>query len=337
MARASLAELPAPPPGKTGWPWTRESGAVPARQSDGRAWPRISIVTPSFNQGSYIEETIRSILLQGYPDLEYVIMDGGSTDQTIEIIKKYEPWLTNWFSEKDRGQAHAINKAIALFSGEIAHWINSDDSLAESALINVARAYRRNTAVAGAVYFYGPGIEPTIRANTCLTATGLISDYPASCYEQPGVWLPRAAFCGNAKFDERYHYGFDWYFMTRYLLKNPDVSYIPDVLVSFRLHHQSKTVSQASMFLAEQQQALHELLDDPDYAALHSSCRRRLEQFEWTSELNSLLENDELGRAKRAYFLIRGVVERPGSRANRMALGAMRRILTAPKSDLSSH
>lgn len=101
---------------------------------DGSAWPVISIVTPSFNQAKFIEATIRSILLQGYPNLEYLVIDGGSTDGSVEIIKKYSSWLTHWVSERDDGQSDAINRGLKSASGVFATWINSDDMLHKNAL-----------------------------------------------------------------------------------------------------------------------------------------------------------------------------------------------------------
>ena len=149
MRCPTLAELPPPPAGKTGWPWTVESPQLPDAMPDGKPWPRISIVTPSYNQGQFIEETIRSVLLQGYPDLEYIIMDGGSTDGAIDIIRRYEPWLTHWESGQDGGQSAAIGKGFAKVTGEIQAWVNSDDGYLPSAFQRVAReAFRcRNTFV----------------------------------------------------------------------------------------------------------------------------------------------------------------------------------------------
>src|SRR6266568_9596943 len=106
-----LRELPPAPEGKTGWPWTEETFPEEADQTSSSA-PGISIVTPSYNQAAFLEETIRSVLLQGYSNLEYIVIDGGSTDGTVETLRKYERWLTYWTSERDRGQCHAINKGL---------------------------------------------------------------------------------------------------------------------------------------------------------------------------------------------------------------------------------
>jgi glycosyltransferase involved in cell wall biosynthesis len=138
----TIGELPPPPAGKTGWPWTEGRPQVADTMPDGRPWPRISIVTPSFNQGRFIEATIRSVLLQGYPDLEYVVMDGGSTDGTVETIKRYEPYLSYWVSRPDRGQTDAICQGLEKVSGAWFNWLNADDILLPGALTTLADVAR---------------------------------------------------------------------------------------------------------------------------------------------------------------------------------------------------
>ena len=140
MRCPTLLDLPQPPRSKKRWPWMEESPQLADVMPGGDPWPKISIVTPSYNQGQFIEETIRSVLLQGYPNLEYIVIDGGSTDNSVEIIKKYEKWLKYWVSEPDRGQSHAINKGFKKASGEIYAWLNSDDYLLKDALSTVAMA-----------------------------------------------------------------------------------------------------------------------------------------------------------------------------------------------------
>jgi glycosyltransferase involved in cell wall biosynthesis len=149
MKCPTLDELPPAPSGKMGWPWTEASQVL--ANSD-LVWPRISLVTPNYNLGNSLEETIRSVLLQGYPNLEYILMDGGSTDQSVAIIQKYEPWLTFWVSQRDRGQTDALNQGLSRCTGDLANWLCSDDILLPGALHRVGQAWSETQAdiVAGA-------------------------------------------------------------------------------------------------------------------------------------------------------------------------------------------
>lgn len=126
------------------WPWGLHPEELPSQMPTGDAWPRISLVIPSYNQGRFIEEAIRSILLQGYPGLELIVMDGGSTDESVEVIKHYEPWLTHWISEKDDGQSSAINAGLERATGEVFGWLNSDDYYQPGALAKLMELRARS-------------------------------------------------------------------------------------------------------------------------------------------------------------------------------------------------
>jgi glycosyltransferase involved in cell wall biosynthesis len=243
MCCPALAELPSPPPDKTGWPWTVETPPLPPVRPDGSAWPRISIVTPSYNQGQFIEETIRSVLLQGYPDLEYIIIDGGSTDQSVEIIRKYEPWLTYWVSERDRGQAHAINKGFSMATGEYNNWINSDDSLRPYALRTIAEAAALRSGVdliSGVRILKDPETGYEFAQNLWLLSwkTYLIG---MPNFPQDATFFSRHVLNAVHAIDERFTFGLDVAFFFRALKVARCVVLCHSVLSQMHVYATQKT------------------------------------------------------------------------------------------------
>lgn len=241
--RAIPTGFPHSPKNRHGWPW--DAIPEPSPAPDSETWPKISIVTPSFNQGEYIEETIRSVLLQGYPNLEYIIIDGGSSDQTLEIIKKYEVWISSWVSENDRGQTHAINKGFALASGDIVAWLNSDDVYVPHALQRVAEQYRRDPGgiILGDVEdFYQDGSHPPkhMRLHN-VTPEALIKPLDGSWFwHQPGTFVPMQVQKNIGELDESLKYAFDKDWIFR-LLKFAPVRYLNEIVVRFRIHVGAKT------------------------------------------------------------------------------------------------
>ncbi len=131
------------------------------------SYPKITVVTPNYNQAQFIEQTINSVLEQNYPNLEYIIIDGGSTDGSLEIIKKYADKLHYWISEKDKGMYDAINKGFSMGNGDIMCWINSDDILLKDSLINVSEIFQKNLDV-----LWIRGIPTIINEKSKVTWTG---------------------------------------------------------------------------------------------------------------------------------------------------------------------
>lgn len=329
-----ITELPPPPPGHTGWPWTEETQPLPASTPTNEPWPLISIVTPSFNQGIYLEETIRSILLQGYPNLEYILIDGGSTDDSVAIINKYKRWLAHSVSERDRGQAHAINKGLALCTGTIFQWINSDDYLLAGALGKIAPALQDADAVAGVVVdFDEAGTRPPL-APVKLKAESLIYADATAQWHQPGVWMRREQVTACGGIDESYHYSFDWDLTIRYLGMFPRVNYLTDVLVYFRLHPQSKTVSSWDRFMQERYHVLQKLAGTSSPSLIRTASRLQIRHLGWKEFVAGVRNDHRQSRWLRALRLGAAAFRDPQTRLTRFTLGAIRRVLFPPPAAL---
>lgn len=237
-----LQDLPNPDLSKKGWPWNKETCTELYDLKTG--WPKISIVTPSFNQGIYIEETIRSILLQNYPNLEFIIIDGGSTDDTLQIIQKYEDWITYWVSEHDKGQTHALNKGFKRCTGEIVAYLNSDDYYENETLFKVASYFRDPTVniINGDCAFFWEGdVKYNLQKATNVTYEGLLKYWKGEVIPaQPSVFFRKSVLEFSGYPDESLFYGMDvdmWLRMSRKYA----FTKVNELFSFYRFHKESKT------------------------------------------------------------------------------------------------
>jgi glycosyltransferase involved in cell wall biosynthesis len=216
--------------------------------------PPITIVTPSFNQASFIEETILSVLTQGYTNLQYIIIDGGSTDGSVDIIRKYEAHLAYWVSEPDQGQYHALQKGFGHATGELLGWLNSDDTYLPGALLAVGEAYQEHpgSCIAGPVI----NVDKRSGKDTLMPQFGITFENMVRFWElkhswhQPGFFFPRATYVLVGGVDGSLNYLMDHDLACR-LLRHCQVAYVSQPLARFRLHEASKTCTAARTMLLE--------------------------------------------------------------------------------------
>lgn len=239
--------------GRAPWPYLDPDPRVlPATMPGGRPWPRITVVTPSFNQGRYIEETILSVRNQGYPNVEHIVMDGGSTDETREILARYRDGFAHMVSEPDGGQSDAINRGFRLATGEILTWLNSDDQLAPGALASVALAFARSGVdmVAGECHIYRDGELVEQHLTSCADGPLPLEDLldidgcwlQGQFFYQPEVMFTRAIWerAGGHVRTDLYH-SMDYELWLRMAGVGAKLHVIGRPVARFRFHSDQKT------------------------------------------------------------------------------------------------
>jgi glycosyltransferase involved in cell wall biosynthesis len=269
MRCPTLAELPAPPADKNGWPWTEESERLCDVMPDGRAWPKISIVTPLLNQRPYIEETVRSILLQGYPDIECLIVDGGSTDGSLELIEKYAAWV-KCAVRSGEGQSAAVNRGFREAAGELIGWQNSDDFYGPGSFGYAALAAAEhpdceilNGMVRG---FQGQASRPPWIFENCheFSQGKLLEEV---CVMNQSMFFRRKIFERGVFLREDLHFAMDVEFFWRLSIEGFHYHLAPSMIGYYRQHENAKSTQ-------------YDVRSDLEpYAILRGLCRdRRLDR-----------------------------------------------------------
>ena len=298
--------------------------------------PRISIIIPSFNQGTFIEETLKSVLVQDYPNLELIVMDGGSTDNTTEILKRYSDRITHWESEKDRGQTHAINKGLARATGEVWAYLNSDDLLAPGALHRVAGLFADPAVdwIGGiAEIFDSSGPKDTVTPQEpsqlieYLTPWQRSVQHVFSCSNV--TYMRRRVYEKLGPFDETYHYSMDMEYYTRAMFSGFKFHRIAEVLGRWRWHDQCKTVRDGNSHrFAEEELRIAEshlhFLPEADHAGLAAMIEK---QRKWYAIGQILRSSAGSSRTSRVKNLLKAAVSNPSFLWFRPWLGAVRRQL----------
>jgi glycosyltransferase involved in cell wall biosynthesis len=281
-------------------------------------FPLISVVTPSYNQGKFIEDTIESVLDQGYPNLEYIIIDGGSNDETIDIIRRYEKHLAFWASETDRGASDAIARGFSRSTGAILAYLNSDDLYLPGTLHAIAEAMTEpdvDVAFGNTYWIDSSGNILGERRQTPFVRMGYL--YGGSDLQQPATFWKRNLYVECGGMDQSYLFAFDTDLFTRFAVRGARFKHVNKFLASFRIHPESKSSNHLDICEQELRRLRQEHLPFP-FQSIRASCVRnvaRVQRTLWYAVQGDLLWL--LGRIPDR-IRARNALEIAGPRARRM-------------------
>jgi glycosyltransferase involved in cell wall biosynthesis len=262
------------------------------------SWPKISIVTPSYNQGQFLERTILSVLNQGYSNLEYLILDGGSSDGSVEIIRRYADKLTYWKSAPDKGQSAAIADGFALASGDIIGWLNSDDMLMPNALINVANAFLAAPeicAVTGRCVIIDTDGKPFAVSIPIIRCWRSMLYLGSGFYQMATFWK-KSAYEAVGQLNAEMYFSFDADLFLR-LRKYGQIEAINSYLAAYRSHKRSKTTNNQRIMRAENRMIQKKYSNVNDITVILSHVAKRLRPVQrirnrvfWYRDKHKLIE-----------------------------------------------
>lgn len=226
-----------------------------------RLSPKISVVMPSLNQGRYIGDAIRSVIQQEYPHTELIVIDGGSKDNTLEVIREYASSITYWRSEPDHGQAEAINKGLRIATGDLVTWLNSDDQYEPGTFEKVASEFLQQPGISllhGRALVFGEGLRPKIAGPSQVLQPNQYLSFMR--FPQPSSFISRTALNKIGLLDESLHFAMDYELAARMVINGGTTAAVPDVLSRYRLHETSKS-NEDLRFAGEWKTVLLNILD----------------------------------------------------------------------------
>lgn len=262
----------------------------------------VSIITPSYNQAKYLEQTIQSVLRQDYPRIEYIVMDGASSDGSVEIIKKYAGQLTYWESQQDMGQADAINKGFARATGDIVAWLNSDDYYLPGTVSKAVQVFEENP---DAVLIYGNMLAVDENGATFNTLTYRpLTFEDLLCFHiigQPAVFMRRSALQKTKGLDPTFHFLLD-HLLWIQIAKQGKILHVDQTWSAARYHAEAKNVAKAAEFGREAFRILETIAQDKDLAATLLKIDRRAHASAYRVDARYLLDGGLPDKALQAWF-----------------------------------
>ncbi len=262
----------------------------------------VSIITPSFNQAAYLEQTILSVLEQDYSHIEYIVVDGASTDNSVEIIKKYESKLAYWVSEKDNGQADAINKGFARATGEIIAWMNSDDYYLAGTISAAVKIFEEHPEV---LLVYGNMLAVDEHGKTFNTLNyKQLTLEDLLCFQiigQPAVFMRRSALQITSGLDPAFHFLLDHHLWIR-LAQQGKILHVPQTWAAARYHAEAKNRAKAADFGREAFRILDAVAQDENLAPILAKVNRRARASAHRVDARYLLDGGKPAQAISAWM-----------------------------------